>query len=176
MKVLIGTKNPGKIEAAKLAAEKYFNDVEVVGIPVPSNVADEPVNDEIYQGALNRVDGLIAYAKDNNVEADMFFAIESGITNKFGKWCIVNIAVIKDKTGYESFGMGPVFPVPDRLVKEIIEESLGVVMDRLHSGHELSKGKGGISLLTHGEISRIDISKEAFIMALTEFINDNWRD
>ena len=32
MKVLIGTKNPGKIEGAKRALAKYFSDVEIVGV------------------------------------------------------------------------------------------------------------------------------------------------
>ena len=51
MKILIGTKNPGKIEGAKQAFEKYFNNVEIEGIPVKSNVGDQPVNEEILQGA-----------------------------------------------------------------------------------------------------------------------------
>ena len=32
MKVLMGTKNPGKIEGAKLAFERYFDDVEIVTV------------------------------------------------------------------------------------------------------------------------------------------------
>ena len=32
MKILIGTKNPGKIEGAKQAFEKYFDKVEIEGI------------------------------------------------------------------------------------------------------------------------------------------------
>ena len=40
MKILMGTKNPGKIECAKQAFEKYFNNVEIKGIPVSSNVGD----------------------------------------------------------------------------------------------------------------------------------------
>lgn len=176
MKILIGTKNPGKIEGAKLALQHYFEDFEVVGVPVESNVPDEPVDDEIYQGAKNRVDNLIDYASRNDIEADMFFAIESGITNRLGEWCIVNIAAIKDKNGHSSFGIGPAFPVPERLVKPIIDESLGIVMDKLLQGNELSKGKGGISHLTHNVISRIDITKEAFVMALTKFVNSVWKD
>ena len=40
----------------------------------------------------------------------------------------------------------------------------------------LNKGKGGISYLTHDEISRIDLTRNAFIMALIEHINgDMWR-
>ena len=35
---------------------------------------------------------------------------------------------------------------------------------------------GGIQLLTHNKISRIDLTEIAFIMALTKYINDdNWR-
>ena len=39
MKVLIATKNQGKIEGAKKALLNYFDNVEIVGIPVESNVA-----------------------------------------------------------------------------------------------------------------------------------------
>jgi len=35
---------------------------------------------------------------------------------------------------------------------------------------------GGIQLLTHDKISRIDLTEAAFIMALTKYINsNNWR-
>ena len=61
MKVLIATKNQGKIEGAKKALEHYFKDVEITGIPVQSNVPDRPVNKEIYEGAKNRVKNLKNY-------------------------------------------------------------------------------------------------------------------
>lgn len=65
MKALIATKNSGKIEAAKKALNRYFENVEVEGIPVPSDVSEQPVNEEIYQGAKNRVANLKKYAKEN---------------------------------------------------------------------------------------------------------------
>lgn len=104
MKALIGTKNEGKLKGAKEAFEKYFEDVKIDMIDVKSNVADEPINDEIYKGAKNRVENLIKYAKENNIMVDYFLGIESGITNVLGKWIIINVAVIKDKDGYESIG------------------------------------------------------------------------
>ena len=55
MKVLIATKNQGKIEGAKRALLKYFNNIEIQGVPVESNVSEQPVNEEIYNGAKNRV-------------------------------------------------------------------------------------------------------------------------
>ena len=177
MKILNGTQNPGKVQGAKEAFERYFDDFDIEGIPVSSNVSDEPVNDEIYTGAKNRVENLIKYSKDNNLDADYFLGIESGITNLLGKWIIINIAVIKDKNGYESWGTSPAFPVPDKYVKEIIDSDLGKVMDKIFNQTEIRKGKGGIGFLTHDKISRFDLTRGAFTMALTQFINnDIWKD
>lgn len=177
MRVLIGTNNKGKVEGAKQAFEKFYEDVEIIGISVSSGVGDEPVNDEIYEGARNRVNNLIKYAEENNINSDFYIGVESGITNKLGKWCIIQIAVIKDKDGYESFGTGPAFPVPNKYVDEIINTDLGIVMDKIFKGNGLKNEKGGIAHLTRDVITRYDLTKEAFIMALTEFINgDIWKD
>ncbi len=58
MHVLIGTKNQGKIEGAKKALEHYFENVEIKGVSVESDVPEQPRNEEIYQGAKNRVRNL----------------------------------------------------------------------------------------------------------------------
>ncbi len=176
MKVLIGSKNPGKIEGAKAAFMNYFDNVEIDGIPVSSDVSEEPVNNEIYEGARNRVDNLIKYSLENNIDAEYFLGVESGITNLLGKWVIINIAVIKDKDGYESWGTSSAFPVPDKYVDEIISTDLGKVMDNIFKHHDLRSGKGGISFLTHDVINRIDLTREAFVMALTQYINEVWND
>ena len=176
MKILIGTKNPGKIQGAKEAFENYFKEFEISGIPVSSNVGDEPVNNEIYEGARNRVNNLMSYAEENNIEAEYFLGVESGITNLLGKWIIISIAVIKDKNGYESWGTSPAFPVPNKYVDEIISTDLGKVMDKIFQKNDLRSNKGGISFLTNDVISRIDQTREAFIMALTQHINEVWND
>jgi len=177
MKALIGTKNPTKIKGAKSALEMFFDNVEIQGYPSESNVREQPVNEEIYLGAKNRVDNLMSFAKENNIEADYFMAVESGITNQLGKWLIVNVAVIKDKNGYESWGTGASFPVPEKYVKDIIDNTLGTVMDSIFNQHDLRSKSGGIGLLTQGKIDRPDITRDAFVMALTQFINgDIWHD
>lgn len=177
MKVLIATKNQGKIEGARKALETYFDSVEIEGIPVESNVSEQPVNDEIYNGAKNRVKNLKEYAQKNNKEADLYLAIESGITNSLGRWMITNIAVIEDNSDFESYGTSPSFPVPERLVQDVIDTNLSEVMDKVFTKDEERHNKGGgIQLLTHEKISRIDLTKMAFIMALTKYINeDKWR-
>lgn len=176
MKVIVASTNPGKIEGAKVAFLEYFKEFQIEGIKVNSDVPEEPVNDEIYIGASNRVKNVRKIAEEQGKEADFYVAIESGITNQLGEWVITNIAVIEDKNGFKSWGTSSSFPVPNKYVKEIIETDLGRIMDRIFNETELRAGKGGINLLTHSVISRIDLTKQAFIMALTQFINgDIWR-
>ena len=177
MKVLIATKNQGKIEGAKRALLNYFENIEIQGIPVESNVSEQPVNDEIYIGAKNRLKNLKKYAQEKNIETDLFLSIESGINNVLGRWMITNIAVIEDNTDFESYGTSPSFPVPDRLVKDIIDTDLSQVMNQIFTKDDERHNKGGgIQLLTHNKVSRIDLTEMAFIMALTKYINeDSWK-
>ena len=81
MKVLVGSTNQVKINGAKKALEKYYSNISIEGIKVSSDVSDEPINEEIYMGAKNRMNNLINYAKENNLDVDYFLTIESGITN-----------------------------------------------------------------------------------------------
>ena len=176
MKILMGTQNPGKIEGAKQAFEKYFNNIDIEGIPVNSNVGNQPINEEILQGAKNRVRNLKEYAKENKIEADFYISSEAGITNLLGEWIDINCVVIENKEGLQSVGTSQGFPIPDKYIDEIKQTELGKVMDKIFSGKELGKGKGGISFLTKDEVSRIDLTKNAFVMALTKYINgDIWK-
>ncbi len=176
MKILIGTKNPGKIEGARQAFELYFNNVEIEGIPVNSDVGEQPINEEIFLGAKNRVKNLKRYAEKNNIKVDFYISSEAGITNLLGEWIDINAAVIEDANGYQSIGISQGFPIPDKYVDEIKKTELGKVMDKIFSEKELGKGKGGINFLTKNEVSRIDLTRNAFIMALTKHINEDiWR-
>ena len=176
MKILMGTKNPGKVQGAKEAFEKYFDNIEIEGIKVSSEVGDQPINEEILQGAQNRVKNLKRYAKENNIKADLYISSEAGITNLLGEWIDINLAVIENDDGVQSTGISQGFPIPDKYIDEIRKTELGKLMDKIFNGQELPKAKGGISYLTKGEVSRIDLTRNAFVMALTKYINgDIWR-
>ena len=90
---------------------------------------------------------------------------------------ITNIAVIEDNEDFESYGTSSSFPVPDNLVQKIIDTNLSEVMNTIfEEDKERHNHGGGIQLLTHNKISRIDLTEEAFIMALTKYINgEKWR-
>lgn len=176
MKVLIATKNQGKIQGAQKALSHYFNQIEIEGIAVDSEVKEQPVNEEIYVGAKNRIKNLKLYAQQNRIEADLYLSIESGIYQFLDRWLITNMAMIEDNNHFESYGTSPSFPVPDRYVKEIIDTDLSQVMNQLFGeDKERHNQGGGIQLLTKNKISRIDLTEMAFMMALTQYINQEWR-
>lgn len=58
------------------------------------------------------------------------------------------------------------------------DEILNIIekLNDIFKQNDLRSGKGGISFLTNGAISRIDQTREAFIMALTQHINELWND
>lgn len=119
MKILIGTKNPGKIEGAKQAFAKFFNDFDIEGIEVDSKVGVQPINEEILLGAKNRVKHLKKYAEEHEIEVDYFIASEAGITNLLGEWIDINAVVIENAIGYQSVGTSEGFPIPKQYIDEI---------------------------------------------------------
>lgn len=60
--------------------------------------------------------------------------------------------MVESKEGLQSVGTSQGFPIPDKYIDEIKETELGKVMDKIFSGKELGKGKGGISFLTKDEL------------------------
>ena len=171
MRILMGTKNQGKIEGVKRAFERYFENVEIEGIAVDSEVGAQPINKEIIVGARNRVKNVKEYAKKHNLEADYYVASEAGITNLLDDWIDINAVVIENKEGKQSVGTSQGFPIDEKYIDEITSTELGKVMDKIFKGNGLNTGKGGISILTHDEISRIDLTENACMMALIRYIN-----
>lgn len=124
MKILMGTKNPGKIEGARQAFEKYFKDFEIEGISVDSEVGDQPLNEAILIGAKNRVKNLRKYAEENEIEADYYIASEAGVTDLLGVWIDINLAVVENTAGWQSVGTSQGFPVPEKYMEEIKQSEL----------------------------------------------------
>ena len=63
MKILVGSKNPSKIDGVRVAFERFFENVEAVGVDVDSEVSAQPVNGDTMLGAKNRVKNLKKYVK-----------------------------------------------------------------------------------------------------------------
>lgn len=175
MKVLIGTKNASKIKGAKLALEKYYNNFEIKGVDAPSGVVDQPVNEQTFQGAKNRVDYLIKFAKQNNIKADLFMAVEAGLVCMFNNWQVVHFAIVSDGVNNIGVGTSASFPVPNKLVDSIKQTNLGEVISHVFNKKDMAEGS--VYILTNGAITRTNLVEQAFSMALTKLTNgDKWKD
>lgn len=172
MKAVIATNNKIKIEGAKKALEHYFDNVDIKGFNVPSEVPDQPINIEIYNGVTNRIQNLKRYCEQNKIEADLYLAIESGISNQLGEWQVVSIAKIENNYGISSVSASSSFPIPEKYISSIIENSVGYVMKNIF-GNDTKQA--GLELLTKGVMNRLDLIEEAFVMGLVKIIhNDKW--
>ena len=176
IRILIGSNNKAKIEGAKLAFEKYFSDFEIINENMPSNVSEQPTNEEIILGARNRIKGLKNLKKEN---IDFYISSEAGLINIGTTWLNINMGIIEDSDGYESIGTSQGYMIPNNKLELIKQKSLGVVMDEMFNSIGLSKNKGGINLLTMGEVSRIQLVRDSFILALVPFLEQNkkiWKE
>ena len=62
MKIILGSKNPSKANAIKLAMESIgYNDIKITPIDVPSQVSSKPINEDTLIGAQNRNKNLYKF-------------------------------------------------------------------------------------------------------------------
>ena len=177
MKIIVGSKNPVKIEAVKQAFEAYFPKCEIVAIgeKVPSNVSDQPSTQiETYTGALNRA----KYCKEN-YGADYFVGLEGGITKFFDteeigviEWGVV-LSKESDVIGKAG---GGIFILPKVLCK-LIEKHKGLesAVNELFNTTDVGKKEGVNGMLTKGIADRTSDYFHIIVQALIPFIK-SWEE
>ena len=175
MKILVGSKNPVKIAAAKEAFSNYFENAEVIGIEVDSNVPNQPINNETFVGAENRALELKRLNNPKKLDAQFFVGIEGGITWQYSKWFAFGGMCIVDTKGKIGFGTSLHFELPKDIINRLLEgKELGDIMDKI-SGVQNTKQKGGaIEFFTKGVMDRKAIYVQGLIAALIPFINDGF--
>ncbi len=172
IKILVGSKNPIKIESTRLTFEKFFGECEVTGINVSSNVPDQPINKDTFDGAKNRSLELIKYNKANNLQADYFVGIEGGIMELYDIWFSFGCMCIMDINQNTGFGTSPLFQLPDFVIKRLLSgEELGNVIDSLFDETNTKQNLGAIGYLTNGIMNRTELYTSGLITALIPFVN-----
>ncbi|MGK7392565.1 MAG: inosine/xanthosine triphosphatase [Candidatus Cyclobacteriaceae bacterium M2_1C_046] len=171
-KVIIASKNPVKINAAKIAFEKMLSGEEFSfeGVSVPSGVQDQPMtNAETLEGAGNRASN----AKKKFPDADFWIGIEGGIDRAGSEMEAFAWVVIKSEN-LEGKARTATFFLPKKVIQLINEgKELGEA-DDIVFGHSNSKQKNGaVGLLTDNVIDRTHYYSEAVVLALIPFKNLN---
>ncbi len=173
-KVIVGSKNPVKIEAVKLAFEKMFpnENFEVSGISIPSNVSNQPMtSEETYTGALNRAKNCMAKIPD----ADFTVGLEGGLTPFIGDkntlLLIGWVAVLSNDSTLGQAGGGG-YPIPSKFKKYLDQGlELGDVSNKFFKKSNVKQTSGTIGILTHGAIDRTTGFMNATIQALIPHAN-----
>jgi inosine/xanthosine triphosphatase len=172
MLVLVGSTNPVKIESTRIAFALYFDNLEVRGISVSSGVPDQPIGDETFIGARNRVAALAERNHQENLGASYFVGIEGGMYEMNHMWFSFGCVCIGDPSGRISFGTSPHFVLPKDVETKVLGGTeLGLVMDELVSGHNTKQAQGAIGILTKGRLDRQELYKTGIICALAPFVN-----
>ncbi len=172
MLILVGSKNPVKIESVKEAFQNYFHDIEVRGIDVSSGVPDQPINNDTFLGAKNRADALYQLNNNSSLSADFMVGIEGGIMKIYDNWFSLGCICIINKDGKLSFGTSSHFPLPEQIVDELLKGiELGKVIDNLTNQSNSKQKNGAIGFLTKNVVTRRDLYTQGIITALILFLN-----
>ncbi len=172
MKILVGSKNPVKIDSVKNAFSKYFSDIQIIGIHAESGVSPQPINDETFEGAKNRAEELKNKNITEGLNADYFVGIEGGIAKFFNQWFALGLICIIDKEGKIGFGSSPLFELPKSITKELLKGiELGDVMDKITGNHNTKQKEGAIGYFTKGRMDRTELYMHGLITALIPFLH-----
>lgn len=174
MKILVGSKNPVKIDSVQEAFSKYFEDVTAIGIETESGVSVQPVNNETFEGARRRAQNLRKINDEQNLNADFFVGIEGGIVKQYNKWFAFGCMCVVDKNSNEGFGTSPHYELPDFVVEKLLNGiELGDVMDEITNEQNTKQKNGAIGFFTNGVMNRKELYIEGLKVAVVPFLHKN---
>ncbi|MCK5292437.1 MAG: pantetheine-phosphate adenylyltransferase [Thermoplasmata archaeon] len=160
--VNVGSKNKAKIWATRDVFLKVFKKVEIHGIEVEDKGPENPMDDQVKEGAISR-------AKESIGNADFGIGIEGGMVelDELGAKCMVHYCAIVDKKGNVTLGHGPGFHLPKSVSDMAIEGvPLSEVMRRFLNLDQIEEEKGTVGHLSDGKTTRKILAEQAVLMAL----------
>lgn len=175
MKIIIGSKNPNKVDAVKdVFVERFPGElIEVDLKEVSSGIPEQPLSlDVTITGAINRAKNAF-----NKGSCDLSVGIEGGL-----------ISVPQSHSGYMQceacvfydgvdlyLGLSGAFSMPKNVMKSIIEK--GIDLNESFRNHGYTKNdcigysEGAIGVLSKGAINRKKYTEQAVHMALIHYVS-----
>jgi inosine/xanthosine triphosphatase len=166
--VAVGSLNPVKVGAARLALERAGFDFTLQGVAVLSGVAEQPISlEEIVRGARRRA---------LNARAALGFAwgvgMEGGVEfDHAGDAWLLGVVVIVTAER-ESLARGGQMLLPPRVAARLrAGDELGPLMDELLGTSNIKQGLGAVGYLTGGLITREAAFFDCFSRALAPLLH-----
>lgn len=174
--VAVGSKNPVKVEAVRLAFSDIWPDIEweVKGLDVPSGVSNQPMSDkESVKGAANRAKKAL-----KELQADFGVGIEGGVQKIGHEYVDSGWIIVIEKSGKMGIGSSIRMHTPHKMMKMVLEEGLelGDACDILFKRKNTKQAEGQFGLLTKNLITRTDAYRSGVVSALVRFINPELYD
>lgn len=169
--VAVGSRNPVKIEAVKIAFTKLWPQTkwQVEGIDVSSGVSNQPLSDsETLLGARNRAKTALL-----TLSADFGLGIEGGLHQLDNLWFDSAWIVALRKDGIQGIGSSIRMLNSDKMIDMVLNQKfeLGQVDDILFNKTNSKQNDGHFGLMTDGQITRTSAYIDAVISALARFIH-----
>ena len=176
MKVIVGSTNPVKVEAVRIAFTRVWPEQawEIQGISVPSGIASQPMSDEeSIAGARNRARNAIdVHTAIDTPDVAYGVGLEGGIqrvgTHYYDSgWCVV-----LDKQGREGIGSTIHLVVPPKMMRMIQQgKELGEVIDIVFQQENSKQAMGHFGLMTNNAVTRAGAYADGVVSALARFIH-----
>ena len=194
--VVVGSKNPVKIQAVKAAFEMMFQSasINISPVNVPSGVSDQPFgDDETKLGARNRAQSAHAAADCCDFAVGLEGGLEIEVMPDGSKclWCMAWMAILGSQSekctsgramddGFVpmkeegesapkwSFSKTSAFRLPPALAHLVLERGLelGHADDEVFKRVNSKQGSGTVGVLTDGVIDRTEYYVHALKLAL----------
>jgi inosine/xanthosine triphosphatase len=169
LNVIVGSKNPVKLNATRNILKKIYSDLTVKGVDTDSEVPDQPFGlDQTVEGAINRAKNAFSD------EYDLSVGIESGlmevpytITGYIDlQWCAIFDG---DKI---TLGVSSGFEYPPQVINEVLNGvEVGDVMDKVTGISDLGQKKGAVSHLSHDMLDRTENTEQCVLTAMIPRMN-----
>jgi inosine/xanthosine triphosphatase len=169
-RAVVGSTNPAKVEAVRLALARLAPGCALQAVGVASGVAVQPVGDQATrEGARNR-----ARAALSATDADVAFGLEGGVVNEPPVVWLVSwvAAVARDGRAGDASGLRMQLPtaVAARLAAG---DELGTVIDDLFGVTASKRHAGAVGLLTEGFVSRVEAFADLVAMACAPLLRSD---
>jgi inosine/xanthosine triphosphatase len=161
LRVNVGSANEVKISAVETVLKPLYGMVEVKSVDVPSGVPEEPINEEVLQGAINRAKAAIC-------DAHLGIGIEAGLFwhEAVQLYLDVQFCAIIDAAGRLTVGHGPGFCYPPKIIDEVKKgKPVGRAMEELTGIESIGRKNGSVGYLSKGLIDRKRLTELAVLMA-----------
>lgn len=157
MKIVVGSKNPTKMNAV----QDVFKTATVTSLAVPSNVSSQPFSDEETRtGAINRAQ----QCAKSTVNATGI-GLEGGVMYVADQLYLCNwgALVTPDQQLYTASGARIL--LPQDIARELkLGNDLGDVMDHYVLRKEVGKNEGAIGIFTNHFITRREMFKHVVLL------------